>query len=204
MPRQKKIQFIPTPETWEAAMSCKGLVTARAAVAFRKLPPHWQQRVDFADFVADGVYFLAKRLTKWDKSKGALTTLAYTTIERFYNSQLTTMMCPKRGAELVSVEEVLTGLEKVGDEILSSVVTAERSVQRLHKDASFPLLTLLDDAFFHPTPDLKVRTKSEAFKRLRQEFRQLATRHGVTIDDYRTVVALHHARIASIPLHISF
>lgn len=195
---QNRTKVTPTPaQVWKMIEGLKGLVTARASVAYRKLPRHWQARIRFEDLVADGVCFLGQRMKNWDPSKGAQTTLAFVTLNNYYNSMLLNHMGPKRGAEVQSIDDVLTGIQDVGEEMLQSALTAERVVDRLHKEASFDLLCLLDDAFFHTAEHSRFRLNSPRFRALRQEFRQLATRHGVTIDDYRIVISLHHMRTAA-------
>lgn len=195
--KRKKATATPF-HVWKMIEGLKGLVISRAAVSYRKLPRHWQERIMFEDFVADGVCFLGQRMKSWDPTKGAPTTLAFVTLNNYYNSVLLNHMGPKRGAEVQSIDDVLTGIQDVGEELLQSALTAERVVDRLHKEASFELLCMLDDAFFHTAERSRFRLNSPRFRSLRQEFRLLAHKHGVTIDDYRTVISLHHMRTAAV------
>ncbi len=193
----KKRAPVTPAHVWKMIEGMKGLVIARAAVAYRKLPMHWQQRIQFEDLVADGVCFLGQRMKNWDKTKGLPTTLAFVTLNNYYNSVLLNHMGPKRGAEVQSIDDVLTGIEQVGEEMLETALNSERVVDRLHKEASFDLLCLLDDSFFHTAERTRFRLNSPRFRLLRSEFRTLARKHGVTIDDYRSVIALHHIRTAA-------
>lgn len=176
----------------------KGLIVSRAAIFFRMLPVNWRDRIEFTDFVSDGICFVIERLPKWNAKKGKVTTFIAYAVDNYYRGYLTALISKKRGSkkgtEQVCIDEIVGGVKDVKQDLLAQIAHATVAVSRVHKDASFDLLSLLDSAFFNPRQSIRIRPHSPAFQPLRQEFRELVRKHAVTINDYRTVISLHHAR----------
>jgi hypothetical protein len=162
------------------------------------LPAHWKASIDFLDFVHMGLMGLMDRMKVFDPKKGAASTLAYSILDSCYKGFLERISYKKRTAELVDYEKVAYGVPDYrAKESLDVMLEAEISVQKLHRQASFELLCLLDDAFFHQEGTFP-RIHSTKFQALRKEFQSLAKDCGVGIDAYRMSIALHHARAMSI------
>jgi hypothetical protein len=166
------------------------------------LPDAARRYLDLEDWISSGVVFVAgdlrRRMTKsFDDTRGcAAKTFIYRALDNFYKNSLAFSTNKKRGSQLVSWDD-LVGAGSLGheDHKASAFVDrldAFRKVQELHLHASTELVAYLDSHFFSQDFEGRVSVKGKQFESFSSEFRYLAKRYAVTIDDYRLAMRMYH------------
>lgn len=180
----------------------KGIIIDRAVANYRMLPESAKRYTDLDDWISSGMVFAASDLSKrmertYDSSKGAaIKTFIYRAMDNYYKNSLAFNTNKKRGGMVVSWED-LVGAGTVGQEdhkasAFVDKIDAIRKVQEMHRRASTDLVLYLDAHFFTQDHPGRIIVKGKHFEERRQEFRALASRLGVTIDDYRLAIRLYH------------
>lgn len=194
-PKSNKVQM---PDL----VGLKGIIIDRALANFNMLPEAAKRYTDLEDWISAGMLFVAgdlsRRMSKsYSEEKGATQkTFIYRAVDNFYKNSLAFVTNKKRGGNIVSWED-LVGAGTVGQEDHAASqfvdkIDALAKVQSMHRRASIELVIYLDQHFFSQDHRGRVVLRGQVFEKRKQEFRELAKRFDVSIDDYRTAIKIYH------------
>lgn len=170
----------------------KGLIAKKAIESWRKLPPKTRSYIDIEDMISDGVFWTTKFLSKghYDAKKGKLTTVLWIKLDNFYRRCAETLNAAKRfdGNVLLLEDLKAAGIDVSKDEEAPEICEHVRYVfLSTYEDASEGLRESMR-RWFLQMDSTKVHTHSMRFKKDKSEFRQLAARHGLDVQDCRTLM----------------
>ena len=173
--------------------SVKGLIAKKAIESWRKLPRRTQCIVSIEDMIQDGTLCVSKFLIKgsYNKNKGKLTTILWQKLDNFYH----------RGAELLNANKRFDGFNESLDFLkeekgYDTPTSEEESEIREHiRNVFLDVYTNASDKcresirrWFLQMENTKVHTKGNRFLKDKKEFKTLADRFGLDVQDCRTLM----------------
>lgn len=173
----------------------RGMVYSRAIHCYNLLPASVKGWTDVEDLVQDGMLFLDRvvhqrggRTARYDATRSSFSTWIYSAVSNFYQGWAAAANCKKRFAIIVSLEDATSIANRASFTPKSSeLIDAYQKVQQLHLHASIDLVAFLDMNLFH-TPPRVARPRGPKFSVLASEFRTLASRFNVSLNEYRLMV----------------
>lgn len=156
------------------------MITILAVKFWKRLPEEHKRYLDVDDLIQDGVVLLYSVTAQYDPTRQVkLSTFFYTSLSNYYRSVLERCHTKMRTAHLVEIKEEIT----VAEDLQAEILDAERKIERFLQLASDPLRRFLRLALFSG------RTEMNPTGDHVREFRCLAKRTGVTVNDFRLVLA---------------
>ena len=176
---------------------------------YKNLPDGSKLVYSFEDVCQEALAYVQANLKFFDPKRAQLKTYIFMITERFCSHVIKAQYAAKRQAVLVPLEDLKAILGR--NESITSALRVKEAIEKvrlLHLHASPELMDFIDDNLYHPTSNRiqinrtdkdftykrNVYTKGmrkhrlsqpEIFLKRKLEFRELAARHKVTIDDYR-------------------
>lgn len=172
----------------------RGIIVQRALHKYNMLPMNAKAWIGLDDLVNEGIVCAIEALPKWDARRGAASTFLHVTVDNHLQNFIKAHHCMKRDAPVFSLdEEPAEGYSPLAERLgktsrYAEVLDAKKKVAELHRRASNDLVAFLDQNLFHR--EGRVTLRGKRFNRCQREFQQLVARTGVTMQQYRIVVAL--------------
>ena len=172
--------------------SVKGLIAKKAIESWRKLPPKTRCYIELEDMISEGVMKVYQLLSqgKYNPKKGKLTTLVYIRLENYY----------RRCAELLNTQKRFDGYDSYLEDLRSNGFDVqsmeEESETREHvRNVFLDVYTNASDGlreslrrWFLQTEVTKIHTSGSRFLKAKSEFKTLATRYNLDVQDCRAIM----------------
>src|SRR5712675_1842922 len=170
--------------------SLKGLIFKKAIESWRKLPRKMQSYIDIEDMYEDGVIYVMHFAKHYNPKKGKLTTILWLGLENFYKRGAEQFNAIKRydGETLLLEDLKLIGFDAESSEEASEIRTHVSVVfLDVYNHASDELKESMR-RWFLQIEDSKIHTKSTRFMKDKKEFKVLAIKYGLDVQDCRTLM----------------
>jgi hypothetical protein len=170
----------------------KGLIAKKAIESWRKLPPKTRAYIEINDMIEDGVYWTVKFLAKghFNPKKGKLTTILWAKLDNYYH----------RCAELLNAQKRFDGFDSYLEDLKANgfdiSIIEESGETREHVRRVF--LNVYIDAsenlresmrkWFLQTESTKIHTTSSKFYKDKKEFKILANKYHLDLQDCRAIM----------------
>jgi len=172
--------------------SVKGLIAKKAIESWRKLPPKTRSYIEINDMIQDGVFWTVKFLAKghYNPKKGKLTTILWPKLENYY----------RRCAEILNTQKRFDGLDSYLEDLKANgfdISIIEESgetrehVRRVFMDVYINASEGLRESmrkWFLQTEVTKIHTSSVRFHKDKKEFKVLASRFKLDLQDCRAII----------------
>lgn len=178
----------------------KGLIVKKALESYKKLPRKTQCYIELEDMIQEGARIVHKVLTKkyknkWRPNSSKLSSFIWMKLDCYYKRAAQVLNTQKRfdGFDSYLSELEINGFdvpdEEMENEVSHHVWTAFIQV---YNSASEPLRENLRNWFLAMEP-CKIHVKGVKFVKARDEFRKLAAKHRLDVQDCRML--MHSTRI---------
>lgn len=175
----------------------KGLIAKKAIESWKKLPPKTRCYIEIEDMISDGIYWTVKFLAKghFDPNKGKLTTILWPKLENFYHRCAEQLNAHKR---FDGYDSYLEDLRANGFDVANIEEDSElrehvrNGFLKVYTDASEGLRESIR-RWFLQTENTKIHVASVRFRKDKAEFKKLAAKYSLDIQDCRAI--MHSTRI---------
>ena len=181
--------------------SVKGLIIKKAIESWRKLPRRTQCMVSIEDMVQDGIVYTMHLLFhsryKYNSKRSGLTTVLWNGLENHYKRCADALNATKR---FDGFNESLEALhEDKGFDV--STIEEEREICNHVRRVFFDVYNHASEGlresmrkWFLQTESSKIHTKSSRFIKDKKEFKILATKYQLDLQDCRTIMYSNQVR----------
>jgi hypothetical protein len=174
--------------------SVKGLIAQKAIESWKKFPPKMKAQIAIEDMIEDGVIKVVKLLQsgRHDPKKGKLTTIVWSTLDKYYKKCAEVLYAQKRfdGLDVYLEDLKANGFDAASENENTSHTW--RTFLLVYNSASDQLRDAMQKWFLQIS-DTKIHVTSAKFQQDKKEFRRLADKYRLDINDCRMVI--HSSRV---------